>query len=104
MYGTVCNKDITCLKSDENRRCVVHDAACELPVALDAFGAGFSCASYSALNKDAAKNATAMDRSTRQADQEPDAFRLMIDGCVGGIRYTVQFLINVKINIVIICT
>lgn len=47
---------------------MVHGGGCPLrPV--DAFGAGFSCTSYSNLNKDAIKNATAMARAE---EDDPD--------------------------------
>ena len=55
---------------------MVHDNACELQ-ALDGFGAGFSCTSYSMLNKDSLKNATAMDRA---AKQDPDVSWLIGKG------------------------
>ena len=61
---------MTALEKDSTRRCVVHDCNCDIAPGADAFGAGFSCTSYSALNKDAAKNATAMEKA-RQAKPEP---------------------------------
>ena len=61
---------MTALEKDSARRCVVHDCNCDIAPGADAFGAGFSCTSYSALNKDAAKNATAMEKA-RQAKPEP---------------------------------
>lgn len=46
----------------------MHDDNCKLPK-VDAFGAGFSCTSYSHLNKDSAKNASAMAKD-KAADPE----------------------------------
>lgn len=74
-YGMVClpkeccmYKDATVLMDDEKRSCVVHERNCRLPSSIDAFGAGFSCTSYSLLNKDAGKNATAMEKAMRNKE------------------------------------
>ena len=56
------------MKDDAKRRCVCHSRACEIPE-IDGFAAGFSCTSYSLLNNNAAKNATAMERA-RNGDTE----------------------------------
>lgn len=55
-------QDVTAMADTERRRCVTHKTACEIP-SLRGFSAGFSCTSYSKLNKDSKKNATAMQRS-----------------------------------------
>jgi catalase len=60
------------LTDDEKRVCVTHESDCALPSNLDAFGAGFSCTSYSMLNADAKHNATAMHRATKQGTSNPD--------------------------------
>ena len=54
-------KDATVLDDPNKRVCAKHNDASELPP-LAAFGAGFSCTSYSHLNKDSKKNATAMHK------------------------------------------
>ena len=56
------------MKDDAKRRCVCHSRACEIPE-IDGFAAGFSCTSYSLLNNNAAKNATAIERA-RNGDTE----------------------------------
>ncbi|CAK9086334.1 Uncharacterized protein SCF082_LOCUS40838, partial [Durusdinium trenchii] len=58
-------KDARLLRSDARRVCTVHGGPCRLPSVIDGFGAGFSCTSYSSLNKDAAKNASAMEKASR---------------------------------------
>ena len=65
-------QDATVLLDDEKRLCVVHESNCHLPHSIHAFGAGFSCTSYSLLNKDAGKNATAMDKAMKNKD-DPEA-------------------------------
>ena len=52
----------------ENRHCVVHNKACKMPSTLTGYSAGFSCTSYSKLNKDSKKNATAMQRAQDAGD------------------------------------
>lgn len=54
----------------QRRRCVVHKAACEIP-SLRGFSAGFSCTSYSKLNKDSKKNATAMQKAQEAGEEGP---------------------------------
>ncbi len=66
--GLCTGQDGTVLHNDEQRWCVAHKEACSLPGTIDAFGAGFSCTSYSLLNKDATKNATAMDKAMKNKD------------------------------------
>lgn len=61
-------QDATVLLDDEKRSCVVHERNCHLRSSIDAFGAGFSCTSYSLLNKDAGKNATAMEKAMRNKE------------------------------------
>ena len=61
-------EDITALLNDEKRKCLTHNDSCDLPSFLDCFGCGFSCTSYSLLNKDSKENASAMDRQTKGQD------------------------------------
>ena len=68
-------QDATVLKDDTKRWCVSHKTACVLPKFIEAFGAGFSCTSYSPLNKDATKNATAMDKNIKDKDDPEDRSR-----------------------------
>ena len=63
-------QDATVLLDEDARECAVHERPCDLPESVDAFGAGFSCTSYSPLNKDAAKNATAMDKAMKNKPEE----------------------------------
>ena len=66
--GNTPSEDITKLKDEESRRCVQHCKACPL-LPISCFAAGFSCTSYSRLNKEAKKNATAMQRAN---EGDPD--------------------------------
>ena len=61
------SEDITVLDDDSKRKCLKHGIGCPLN-RLAGFGAGFSCTSYSNLNKDAPRNASAMERA--QQDEE----------------------------------
>lgn len=63
-------QDATMLINDEKRRCMQHEGPCPLPRALTSFGAGFSCTSYSNLNKDAVKNATAMEKNLKNDPED----------------------------------
>lgn len=63
----------------KQRRCEVHKSTeCELPWEVTLFGAGFSCTSYSNLNKDCHKNATAMARKDK-ADESEDSCSLLVE-------------------------
>ena len=64
------DQDATVLKDDEKRHCAVHSDPCCVPD-IDAFGAGFSCTSYSNLSKDASKNATAMHKARENDPEAP---------------------------------
>ena len=65
------SEDARLLRSDARRVCTVHGGPCRLPSVIDGFGAGFSCTSYSSLNKDAAKNASAMEKASRNEAEDP---------------------------------
>ena len=51
-------QDVTMLMKPE-RKCVQHDAPCELLESLEFFIAGFVCTSVSALNNSRSQNTTA---------------------------------------------
>ncbi|CAK9118311.1 unnamed protein product, partial [Durusdinium trenchii] len=75
-------EDATVLKDDAKRKCRVHGQNCELPDRVDAFGAGFSCTSYSMLNKNASENATAMTKSVNQDPSGNVASVTTFHGCL----------------------
>ena len=53
-------QDISYISDSENRKCVIHNGICDLPERLFAFGAGFSCTSFSPLNNESSSNTTAV--------------------------------------------
>lgn len=62
------------MKGNNRKHCKVHKKACYLQP-LNGFAAGFSCTSYSRLNKDSKKNSSAMQRA---AEGDPTVSRFTI--------------------------
>ena len=63
-------QDIRHINDSENRKCVIHGGNCDLPERLFAFGAGFSCTSFSPLNNESSSNTTAVqDDKAGSVDQ-----------------------------------